>query len=389
MKSILIHYNEIALKGKNRIFFEQKLANNIKFALKNISAKVSRLPGRILAEVSDEAAAMAVLGNIFGISSYSPAISVKTDLEAIKNGAAEIIKNQAGPFDGTQGAERGRTRKTFKIETRRAWKQFSLDSMAISREVGAYILDNSRFKVDVKKPDITVEIEVLKERSFIYCGRMRGAGGLPVGTAGRVLVLISGGIDSPVASYYAMKRGCEADFIHFHSYPYTDKASIEKVKELIKILGKYQSRPRLYLAPIVDFQKDTVKKTESRLRVILYRRLMYKVAQAVARKSNLKALVSGDNLGQVASQTLENMGTIGNGIELPILRPLVGFDKEEIIAVAKKIGTYDISIEPHGDCCSVFLPQNPATKTILSEIFKEEKKLGMDKWAEKITKNIE
>ncbi len=373
MKSILIHYNEIALKGKNRAFFEQKLAGNIKSAFKGMSAKITRLSGRILAKVPDEAD-IGILGNIFGISSYSPAVSVKTDLKEIKKSAAEVIKNKTG--------------KTFKVETRRAWKQFARDSMEISREVGAHILENSGLKVDVKNPDITVQIEVLKGNAFIYCEKARGAGGLPVGSAGRVLVLISGGIDSPVAAYYAMKRGCEVDFIHFHSYPYTDKASIEKVTELIKILGKFQSRSRLYLAPIIEFQKEAVKTIESRHRVIIYRRLMYKVAEAVAEKNNLKAIISGDNLGQVASQTLENMGVIGNGIDLPILRPLVGFDKEEIIAVAKKIGTFDISIEPHGDCCSVFLPQNPATKSRLEDILKEEKKLGMKKWVEKVIKEI-
>lgn len=370
MKSILIHYSEIALKGKNRVFFEQKLANNIKFALPS-SAKVSRLQGRILAEVTDAAGAEN-LKNIFGISSYSPAISVKTALPEIKKAAAEIIQNSR--------------EKTFKVETRRAWKQFAHDSMAISREVGAHILQNSRLKVDVKNPDITIQIEVLKEKSFIYCEKIKGPGGLPVGASGRVLVLISGGIDSPAAAYYAMKRGCKADFIHFHSYPYTDKASIEKVRELIKILSKFQPELRLYLAPIIEFQKEAVKKIQSRYRIILYRRLMYQVAEEVAKKNNLKAIVSGDNLGQVASQTLENMGVIGHGIELPILRPLVGFDKEEIIDAAKKIGTFDISIEPHGDCCSVFLPQNPATKSKIEDILKEEKKLGMKKWVSKILK---
>ena len=372
MKIILIHYNEVALKGKNRIFFEQKLASNIKLALP--SAKVNRLQGRILAEVPDEVD-ISNLDNIFGISSYSPAITVKTDLEEIKKAAAEIIKNQSG--------------KTFKVETRRAWKQFARDSMEVSREVGAHILENSRLKVDVKNPGLTVRIEVLKDKTFVYCEKIKGAGGLPVGTAGRVLVLISGGIDSPVAAYYAMKRGCEVDFIHFHSYPYTDKASIEKVTELIKILSKFQGRSRLYLAPIIEFQKEAVKTIESRHRIILYRRLMYKVADEVAKKNHLKAIVSGDNLGQVASQTLENMGVIGHGIELPILRPLLGFDKEEIIEVAKKIGTFLISIEPHGDCCSVFLPQNPATKSRLKDILAEEKKIGMDKWIKTIIKNIE
>lgn len=373
MKSILIHYNEIALKGNNRIFFEQKLADNIKAALGK-SVKVSRLQGRILAEVSDAALAEN-LKNVFGVSSYSPVISVKTDLETIKKGAAEIIKNKIG--------------KTFKVETRRAWKQFAYDSMAISREAGAHILENCRLKVDVKNPDITVQIEVLKEKTFIYCEKIKGPGGLPVGTSGKMLTLISGGIDSPVAAYFMMKRGAEIDFVHFHSYPYTDKASIEKVRELIKILEKFQPKSRLYLAPIIDFQKEIVKQADQKYRIVLYRRLMYKVAEALAEKYGYKAIISGDNLGQVASQTIENMAVIGEGIGLPIMRPLVGFDKEEIIDVAKKIGTFGVSIEAHEDCCSIFLPKNPATKSRMEDVLKEEKKLDMKKWVEKIMKNIE
>lgn len=369
LKHILIHYNEIALKGKNRDFFEKKLVENIK----NLTgAKVKRLSGRILAETEADnfEETLKKLGGVFGISSYSPVSETKTDLQEIKKEALISVKKMEG--------------KTFKVETRRGYKQFALNSMEISRDVGEYVLENSKLKVDVKIPDIIINIEVLTDKTFVYTQKIKGPGGLPVGVSGKMLVLISGGIDSPVASYLMMKRGCNLDFIHFHSYPYTDKASIEKVEEILKILDKYQKRHRLYLAPIIEFQKEIVKHADARYRVILYRRMMYKAAERIAYKIGAKALVSGDNLGQVASQTIENMAVIGDGIKLPIMRPLVGFDKEEIIALAKKIGTFGISIEPQGDCCSVFLPKNPATKSRLDDIIREEKKVGMERWVERI-----
>lgn len=392
MRNILIHYNEIALKGRNRPFFEKKLQNNIKAALLDAPPnKVIRTNGRISVVVADENLAVSLekIGRVFGISSYSVATEVKTDLKEMKKGALQAAKLAPGPFDNTQGTERSRTCKTFKIETRRAWKQFSLNSMEISAEVGAHVLKNiPGLLVRVKNPDITINLEVLKDKTFIYFEKFKGLGGLPVGSSGQVLSLISGGIDSPIASYLMMKRGCEVDFIHFHSYPQTDKASIEKVEELIKILSGYQNKSRLYLAPIIDFQKEVVKNSDSKYRIILYRRLMYKVAEAIALKFNYKAVVSGDNLGQVASQTLENMGVIGYGIGLPILRPLLCFDKEEIIAMAKKIATFEISIERHEDCCSVFLPKNPATKTRISDIIREEEKPKMNVWVEQVLRSI-
>lgn len=375
---IVIHYNEIALKGKNRVFFEQKLKENVKRALRGLGARrISRAESRILVEIgqSNLPEAMERLKHIFGVSSYSPALAVKTDLKEIKKGALLMAQAAAG--------------KTFKIETKRSYKQFPLGSMEISREIGGYVLKKIGLKVDVKNPDIIVRLEILKEKTFIYSQKIKGAGGLPQGTAGKMLVLISGGIDSPVASYLMMKRGVDLDFIHFHSYPFTDQASIEKAEELVKILNRYKNGGKLYLAPIIDFQKEVVKKSDPKYRIILYRRLMYKVAERVAAKCGAKALVSGDNLGQVASQTIENLAVVGDGLALPIMRPLIGFDKEEIIALAKKINTYDVSIERHDDCCSIFSPKNPATKSRLDDIIKEEKKLKINRWVERVLQAIE
>jgi thiamine biosynthesis protein ThiI len=381
MQNILIHYNEIALKGKNRVFFERKLVENIRAALKyaGVSAKVTRLTGRMMAELADSADmdfALEAMSRIFGVSSYSPVLVVPADFEAIKDAALEAVK-KAGA-------------RTFKVETERSWKQFSKDSMEVSREIGAHILKNiPGLKVDVKNPDMRVRIEITKNAAFVYGSKIRGAGGMPAGSAGRVLCLISGGIDSPVAAHMMMKRGCSVDFIHFHSYPQTDRASMEKVGELVKIVNKFQpsARPKIHMVPILDFQKEVLKNSDARLRIILYRRMMYRLAETVAKKTGALALVSGDNLAQVASQTIENMAVIGQGIVMPIFRPLLSFDKEEIVAIAKRIGTYDISIEPHGDCCSVFLPKNPATKARPEDVSREENKL--EKIIGKILKEYE
>jgi len=375
---IVIHYNEIALKGRNRIFFEKKLRENIKDALKGLSVKkVSRLDGRILVELDEDniSAALEKIARVSGISSYSPALEVKTDLKEMKKGALSVLKYAKG--------------KSFKVETKRNYKQFSLESIAISREVGGYLADKTALKVDVKNPDIVIGLEVLKDKTFIYSQKIKGVGGLPQGGSGKMLSLISGGIDSPVASYLMMKRGAILDFVHFHSYPYTDNASIEKAEEIVKILSGMRRGSNLYLVPIIDFQKEVVKKSDPKYRIILYRRLMYKLAEEIAKTCNAQALISGDNLGQVASQTIENLATVGHGVIIPIMRPLIGFDKEEIIAVAKKIGTYETSIEHHDDCCSIFTPKNPATKSRIQDILLEEKKLGIGKWVKKILKNIE
>ncbi|MFA5133783.1 MAG: tRNA uracil 4-sulfurtransferase ThiI [Patescibacteria group bacterium] len=378
MNNIIIHYNEIALKGKNRIFFEKKLRENIKNAFRGLSVtSVSRLPGRILVEISEKniGEALEKAAKIPGISSYSPAMQVETALDKMKEGALKIAKEAKG--------------KTFKVETKRGYKEFPLDSIAISREVGAYVVKKSKLAVDVKNPDITINLEVLKNKTFIYSEKIKGSGGLPFGGSGKMLSLISGGIDSPVASYLMMRRGADLEFVHFHSYPYTDKASIEKAEELVKILNQRRRGSVLYLVPIIDFQKEVVKKANPKYRIILYRRLMYKIGLEIAKNTGAKALVSGDNLGQVASQTIENLASVGAGIDVPILRPLIGFDKEEIISLAKKIGTYGVSVEHHDDCCSIFTPKNPATKSRIDDIIKEEKILETKKWVKKIIKNIE
>jgi len=382
MKNIIIHYSEIALKGKNRPIFETCLVDNIKKLLpaEHIS-DIKRLSGRILLKLKDGFLekelnkTIGLLSNIFGISHYSPAVEVNSDIKEIEKAGVEVMG----------GIKSG----TFKVETKRAYKQFSFNSLEISSMVGSAIFKKTKIKVDVKNPDITVFVEVLKNQTYIYSKKIKGLGGLPVGVSGKSLVLISGGIDSPVASYLMMKRGCELEFIHFHSYPYTNKASIEKVTDLLKVLQKYQKKFKLYLVPIIEFQKEVVKEVEDKYRIILYRRLMYKVAEQIAKNNNIKALVSGDNLGQVASQTIENMGVIGNGLELPILRPLLTYDKSEIIELAEKIGTMELSTEPHDDCCSIFLPKNPITKSRIGNILTQEEMVQMKKWVDKIMKNYE
>jgi len=382
MKNIIIHYSEIALKGKNRPIFENCLVNNIKKLLPQEHIKdIKRLSGRVLLQLNEKIderelnKTVKLLSNIFGISHYSPAIETDSDIKEIEKAGVESMK----------GVESG----TFKVETKRSYKNFPLNSLEISSKVGSAIFLATKVPVDVNNPDTTVFVEVLKDTAYVYREKIKGLGGLPVGVSGKSLVLISGGIDSPVASYLMMKRGCELEFVHFHSYPYTNKASIEKVTELLKILSKYQKQFKLYLVPIIDFQKEVVKKVEDKYRIVLYRRLMYKVAEEIAKQNNIKALVSGDNLGQVASQTIENMGVIGNGLDLPILRPLLTYDKSEIMDIAKNIGTIDLSIEPHKDCCSIFLPKSPITKSRIEHVLMQEENVEMNNWVPQVMKNYE
>ena len=396
MDYIICHYAEIGLKGGNRRFFEEKLVENIKTALPphQTGARcqrhqrrsqpllwcggeprasfefVKRISGRLLIKLTAEGAENkteieTALKTVFGIANFSFAGDAPLTIEAIKKKAVEVLQ--------------GKRFKTFKIATQRSDKNFPLTSTEVNEKVGEFVLEKLKIKVDLEKPDITLFIEIVEKCVFLYTEKMKGPGGLPMGTGGKAVALISGGIDSPVAAFLAMKRGVEIVFLHFHSYPYTNKASVEKVQKLVRHLSWHQQSPKLYLAPFGDIQKEILLKTPAKLRVVLYRRMMIRIAQVLSEKEKALALVTGESIGQVASQTLENMAVIEKAVSLPILRPLIGWDKEEIIKKAKEIGTFEISSLPDQDCCSRFVPEHPETKARLSEVLAVEKKLEVEK----------
>jgi thiamine biosynthesis protein ThiI len=300
---------------------------------------------------------------VFGIANFSLVEKTATDIEALQ---ARILE----ALNGTHFA-------SFRIDTQRSDKTFPLNSPEINRRLGAAVKESSAARVDLTHPELTVFVEILPRDAFFGFNKVPGAGGLPVGASGRVVSLISGGIDSPVAAYRMMQRGCRLIFVHFHSAPYLDKTSQEKVRQLVTALTRHQFQSRLYMVPFGEIQRQIVAAVNRPLRVILYRRMMLRIAEGLARKEKAKALVTGESLGQVASQTLENMAVIQQAAALPILRPLVGMDKQEIIDQARRIGSFEISSIPDQDCCQLFVPKHPATKSTLWEVEEDESRLDI------------
>jgi tRNA uracil 4-sulfurtransferase len=365
MKSIVIHYQEIALKGKNRPWFVARLVRNLKEATKDLDVqRVQALQGRIELVLGPEAAWEAArdrVAGVFGIANFAKAGRAPLDVDAI---AQEILKD-LGPENPP----------TFRLSARRSDKRFPMSSPQIEREVGGRIKEARGWTVNLGKPDFTIHVETLTNEAFYYFGKERGAGGLPVGASGKVACLLSGGIDSPVAAWRMMRRGCRVIFVHFHSYPILSRASQEKARELARLLTRFQNRSRLLLVPFGEIQQRVVLAVAPPLRVVVYRRLMMRIAERIARLHRAQGLVTGEVVGQVASQTLENMATIGSVVSMPVLRPLVGMDKEEITAEAERLKTYPISIIPDQDCCTLFTPKHPATKAKRHEVERAEAEL--------------
>ncbi|HXV80712.1 MAG TPA: tRNA uracil 4-sulfurtransferase ThiI, partial [Candidatus Binatia bacterium] len=368
MDSVLIRYHEIALKKGNRQYFTELLRRNILAAVKDLDAKEIRsLPARLLLTFRndvDPALAVERIRTVFGIANFSLVERTARDIDALR---ARILKS----IDG-------RHFSSFRIETQRGDKFFPLTSPEINRQLGAAVKQKSGARVDLKNAELTVTVEILSQDAFFGFDRIQGAGGLPVGASGRVVSLISGGIDSPVAAYRMMQRGCRVIFVHFHSSPYQDNTSQEKVRQLVTILTRHQFNSRLYLVPFGEIQRQIVASVARPLRVILYRRMMLRIAEAIARKEKAKALVTGESLGQVASQTLDNIAVIQQAIHRTILRPLVGMDKQEIVDQARRIGTFDISSIPDQDCCQLFVPKHPATKGQLFAVEEDESKFDVN-----------
>jgi tRNA uracil 4-sulfurtransferase len=368
MTSIVVHYKELALKGKNRPWFIQLLVRNLKTALAGLHvASVRASMGRIELALRPETPADEVrerLSRIFGIANFSYA---NRGPHAFKALAASILADlgDAAPA-------------SFRVSATRSDKRLPFTSPQVEREIGGMIWEAKGWKVDLSRPALTVHIEMLPGEAFYFFGKEPGAGGMPTGTAGRVACLLSGGIDSPVAAYRLMRRGCRVQLIHFHSYPILSRASQEKVREIAARLTTHQLRSRLMLVPFGELQQQVVLGVPPELRVVIYRRLMLRIAERLARKAGAQALVTGEVVGQVASQTLENMNVIAAASTLEILRPLVGMDKDEITAEARRIGTYGISIIPDQDCCTLFTPRHPATRARLAAVEQAERSLAIE-----------
>jgi thiamine biosynthesis protein ThiI len=368
MKSIVVHYQEIALKGRNRPWFIARLVRNIKTATSDLDVtRVVTKMGRIEIMLGSPDAWEPVaerLRHVFGIANFSRAALVPLDVEGIAN----AILADLGDMQVS----------TFRVSAKRADKRFPLTSPQIEREVGGRIKEAKGWTVDLDEAEFTIHVEALTGEAFYHFGKEAGPGGMPTGVSGRVVALLSGGIDSPVACYRLMKRGCRVIPVHFHSYPILSRASQEKVRELTALLTRYQQFTRLYMVAFGEIQQQVMLAVAPPLRVVIYRRLMLRIAQGIAEKAHAGALVTGDVIGQVASQTLENMATIGSVSTLPVFRPLIGMDKDEITAEAERLGTYPISIIEDQDCCQLFTPKHPATKARPNDIARAEAALPID-----------
>jgi tRNA uracil 4-sulfurtransferase len=352
MTSIVVHYQEIALKGKNRPWFIARLVNNLRRATSDLDIRAVRpLMGRIEVVLGPTATYGEVKGRlerVFGVANFARAGRTSLDLDAI----ASAILGDLGDVDPS----------SFRVTVKRADKRFPIKSPEIEREVGGRIKLARGWLVNLDHPELTISVEMLTEGAFYSFGKDRGPGGLPTGASGKVACLLSGGIDSPVAAWRMMKRGCTVMLVHFHSYPFLSKASQEKVRELAQLLTTYHQHTRLFMVAFGEIQRQVVLSVPAALRVVIYRRLMVRIADRIGREHGARALVTGEVIGQVASQTLENMTLIGSATDMPILRPLVGMDKDEIVAQAERLGTYEISIVPDQDCCQLFTPRHPATR---------------------------
>ena len=365
---VIVHYHEISLKRGNRPLFLRRLQENLARAVSDLGpVRVIQLPGRIVLDLEGNANPPAVrerLDRVCGIANTALAVRTGSSLDRIKAAVDHVIDGQSF--------------SSFRITARRAFKTFPLTSTDLNRELGAHVLARRpEARVDLHRPVLNVHVEVLPHEAFVYPDRRPGPGGLPVGSGGTVAALISGGIDSPVASWRMIKRGCRVLFVHFHSVPYLPDASIRKVRELVRRLTQWQYVAHLYLVPFGEIQREVVLAVSPAARVVVYRRLMVRIAEALARQSGAQALVTGESLGQVASQTLHNLARIDEVALLPVLRPLIGMDKIEITDQARLLDTLETSNEPDADCCTLFVPAHPSTRLSPEEIAGMEARLDI------------
>ena len=378
---LLVRYGELTLKGTNRKMFVNQLKDNVKRALIPLSGyHVKGKRDRMYIELSPEADINEIiqrLSKVYGIKSISPVIKIDKNEEKINQSAIQLSQN----------FEKG---STFKVDVKRVDKSFRLDTYELQRQVGGAILkENNNITVNVKNPDYEIKIEVRMDAIYIYEKVIAGAGGLPVGTGGKTLLMLSGGIDSPVAGIEVMKRGVTVEAIHFHSPPFTSEKAKDKVIELTRILAERVGPIKLHLVPFTEIQKQINKVVHSRYTMTSTRRMMMRISDKVVHQINANAIVNGENLGQVASQTLKSMYAINHVTATPVLRPLLTLDKEDIIKKAKELGTFETSIQPYEDCCTIFTPKNPVTEPDFDKVIKYESVFNFDEMIENAVENIE
>jgi len=363
---ILIHYGELSLKGLNRPTFERKLLENIAKALEGLKyRKIKKIQGRVILELdknADPTKFEQALKKVFGVAWFAFCFTTDATLESIKKLAKEKFRLEAST--------------KVKISAKRADKSLPFTSMDVNRELGAYLKEKFNVKISLKNPEKELFVELADGKAYLFDRKIKGLYGLPVGVSGKVLHLLSGGIDSPVAAWLLMKRGCNVDFLHFHAYQKFDEDKNAKIVKLAKILTKYCFTSRIFFVPFYPFEAEAVE-APSKYRLILFRRFMVKVAEEIANQNNIKALGSGENLAQVSSQTLENMSVISRATYLPIFRPLLTYEKNEIVELAKKIGTFETSVAPYKDCCSLFLTKHPTTKASPEKVEAFEKRMNL------------
>jgi len=366
-RCVIVHYHEISLKRGNRPLFLRRLQQNLVRALEDLGApRVTQLTGRIVLEPppgADPEVVVERLRHVFGVANLALAERTGTSIEELKRGVDRVTQ--------------GRTFASFRITARRAFKTLPHTSVELNRELGAHVLGRHATRVDLEQSELNIHVEVLPGQAFVYGDRRPGPGGLPVGVSGTVVALLSGGIDSPVAAWRLMKRGCRVVFVHFHSVPYLPDDSIRKARDLAERLTRWQYYSRLSLVPFGEIQRSVVLAVPGPARVVIYRRLMMRIAEALGRRAGAAALVTGDSLGQVASQTLQNLACIEGAAGLPVLRPLIGMDKLEITAQAQVLGTFETSIEPDADCCTLFVPKHPGTRVSREEAAAMEARLDV------------
>lgn len=378
-KIILIKYGELTTKKANRNLFINILHNNIKEALKNYNIKIEKNRVRMFIKVIDDSnfdTIIKKLKNIFGIHSIVIAYKVNNNIDNIKDNILEIAKNT--------------NFTTFKVETKRSNKKFQYHSMEFNNIIGGLLLKNiPNIKVDVHNPDYILKIEIRDNHTYIYGQEIKGAGGYPVGVAGKGLLMLSGGIDSPVAGYLAMKRGIKIECIYFESPPHTSEMAKNKVKELVEQLSTYQPNIKLHIVNFTNMQESIYKNINPDYMITIMRRMMYRISEKIMQKRNCLILINGESIGQVASQTLPSINVINNVTNIPVIRPVACLDKLEIINIAKKINTYEISILPYEDCCTIFLPKHPVINPKLETCLTYEKNFNYQNEIETILKEIE
>lgn len=371
---IMIKYGELTTKKDNRKYFVKTLTENIEATLKDEKTQIIKNNVRMYIYCENADKIEEKLKKVFGIHSISKAYKVNNNIEDVLKKSLEIMD---------------RNKKTFKVITSRADKTFKTPSMEYSSNLGALILKNSHFKVDVHNPDIILHVEIRTDGTYVYTSEIKGAGGYPVGVQGKGLLMLSGGIDSPVAGYLALKRGVSIECMYFESPPHTSPEAKNKVLSLAKILNEYSGKIKVHVVPFTKIQEEIYKKCPDTYMITIMRRMMYRIAEKYAKKINAHAIFNGESIGQVASQTLESMACVNNVVNMPVIRPVACFDKLEIIALAEKIGTYETSILPYEDCCTIFVPKHPVIKPKLENCISYEQDLDYEKLIDEAIANIE